>query len=305
MTAAVNAGAIAGAIDGAGRLPVDGRIPPADVLPVIASRTASETGSALLASAGGRRVLRGLVHRNALRDALVRAGVAAGTDVLLWRCGPAAELPALLLAGVGRIVAVDSATTVATTARRWGAATRSRVDFETWRAGMHYSGTAPAAAIVPGAPTEDEVHGIRALLEPDGILVVVARPPCPDTTYAWDRSLQARVDEVLAEAPEPSPDVAAGAALALLDAIGPWDSLTVSSYTVEHVGLDAPELLREQLTQDFALRHGSALLTALDPEDRAQLSRLHDPDSGAYLFARDDLHLLQTGCLVTGRLPGV
>lgn len=289
-----------------GWLPLPGRVPAAKVRESVSSGAARELDATRVSSDPARRVLRALADHAELSDLLSLAGFGGGMHALYSTNGLAPALAALLAVDVASVAVVTSEDAQGDEARlRWS--THSRAAALTF-VGVGTDQRSPAGGwdgvLLDGPAHPNTLLGLRSAARPGGVVAFDVRPSAPDTTYAWDRSFQARVNEGLSTwapiAPAPPSAVMARQALA---SVGGWSGSAVRTVVADRLGPLA-DIDRELVTQRYALADGGVLHRLLGVDDRATLSRLYDPAGPEYLLDRDDLHVTRLRSLAWGRLPG-
>lgn len=292
------------AVEPCGWLPLPGRVPAEEVDGAVSGVTAAEFEARRISSDPALRVLRALADHAELCRLLNEAGFGSGMHVLYRTSGFAPALAALLALDVSSVVIVADEGALTDEARlRWAGHSRTAASSFATGIGTDRAGRW-GGVLLEGSVHPQDLLRLRSAVRPGGVVAIDVRPPSPPTTYAWDRSLQARVNAALSTL-QPVPPVALSAVMArhALASIGGWASSTARTVVADRLG-PPPDVDRELVTQQYALADGSVLCRLLDRDDRALLSRLHDPGRSDYLLDRDDLHLTRLRSLAWARLPG-
>lgn len=290
-----------------GWLPLPGRVPAAEVMEAVANGAARELEARRIGSDPALCVLRALADHVELCLLLNEAGFGAGMHVLYWTSGLAPALAALLALDVASVAIVAGNGAHADEAwQTWS--DHPRAAASTFAVGPGTDQTSPAGGwdcvLVHGSALPQELLRLRLAIRPGGVVAIDVRPSSPATTYAWDRSFQARVNAALSTS-APVPPAAPNAVMArqALASVGGWAGSAVRTAVADRLG-PLPDIDRELVTQQYALADGGVLRRLLDVDDRAALSRIYDPAGPDYLLDRDDLHLTRLRSLAWGRLPG-
>lgn len=293
------------AVEPCGWLPLPCGVPVEDIVAAVSGMADAELEARRFSTDPALRVLRALADHDELCLLLTEAGFGKGMHVLYETSGLAPALCALLALDVASVAIVTDDGAAAEEARlRWSHHSRA----ESFSVGPASEHAGPAggwdSVLLDGPADPPDLLRLRAAVRPGGVVAFDVRPPSPDTTYAWDRSLQARVNAALCALP-PIPPVSPSAVIArrTLASAGEWAGGAVRTVVADRLG-PLSDVDRELVTQQHALADGGVLWRLLDRDDRALLSRFYDPGGSDYLLDRRDLHLTRLRSLARGCLPG-
>lgn len=285
---------------------------PADVVPTM-RRGARDPGSETLRAASypDRLVLSALACEAELKEGLRWAGIAPGLRVLDAACGPGVISRFLLDLGAAEVVGCDVGSDMLAVAEALPRRLRpqQQLSFEPGdlTRPLPFADASFDVVFLGDVWLPDAFVELRRVLRPGGAIITKATHAM-GVTYAWDlafdlrvrtaqvdaydRSTRAGRDPDHAAIPEPVTDAQARTAIGRLRDLGPWTELEVSSVLVERRS-PLPEVFSEHLRQSFGIFSGPRLRDLLAPDDWERLLAVYDPASPAYLFARDDLHVMQ------------
>lgn len=293
-------------VEACGWLPLPGRVAAEEVVGVVSSVAAAELDATRIGSHPALRVLSALADHPELCGLLSEAGFGPGMHVLYRTSGLAPALAALLALDVASVAVVTDDRERTQEARlRWSSHSRAALSSF---AGLGSDDALPAGrwegVLLDGPAALPQLRRLQAAARPGGVVAIDVRPPSPATTYAWDRSLQARVNAAISTV-TPVPPVAPTAVMArqVLASVGGWAASTVRTVAVDRLA-PLSDIDRELVLQQHALADGGVLWRLLEDDDRETLSRLYEPAGSHALLDRGDLHVTRLRSLAWGRLPG-
>ncbi len=287
-------------------------LPPKEVMPTM-RRGAHDPGWEQLRATSypARLVLSALACESELKAGLQRAGIRPGMRVLDAACGPGVISRFLLDLDVAEVVGCDAGSEMLEMAESLPRLLDpgQQLSFER----VDLTGSLPFpdacfdAVFLGDVWLPDAFAESRRVLRPRGAIITKATHAIA-STYAWDlafdlrvrtaqvdaydRSTRAGRDPDHAATPEPQTDAEARTHSGRLQDLGPWSEFDVASVLVERRS-PLPDVFVEHLRQSFGIFSGPLLRDLLVPDDWERLLSAYDPTSPAYLFSRDDLHVIQ------------
>lgn len=263
------------------------------------------------ASYPDRLVLSTLSAEAELKDGLRRAGIGPGSRVLDAGCGPGVISRFLLDIGADEVLAIDADPAMLERAEalpfrpEWEG--RLRFAQADLRQELPVRQRSFDVVLMGDVWLTDAFARARAVLRPGGSIVVKATHPIA-SLYAWDHAFDMRIRLARLDAydrstragaqpdhepvPEPASDATARTGLGCLRELGPWSELSAWSVLVERTA-PLPAVDAEHLRQSLGIFSGPLIRDLAAADDWERLVSLYDPSSPAYLFDRDDLHIIE------------